>query len=137
MKLNTGEKCIDPIDTASIHEFMKNCSYNKTAIYLNKVISGKNKIIIALSTRLAPQDYLLKMKRDSLLKIFFSREYSNDQKLFHSLFIRKNKNFIFRTLYSEPKLGNMILIDIFNKDSLPILNLYNDKNYLTDKISNN
>jgi hypothetical protein len=134
IKLDPGESRIDPIDSVSIHEFLSNCSYDHTAIYLNRVISGKNKIFIALSTRLAPQEYIQKMKQDSLIHIFSAKEYSDNDKLFHSLFIRKNKNYIYRSLYNESKMGNMILIDMVNKDSLPVVSLYNDKAYLVNKL---
>jgi hypothetical protein len=135
MKLDSGEHLVSPIDSASIHEFIKNCRYDKTEIYLNRVLSGKNKTYIALSTRLSPQEYIQQANKDSLLKIYYSKEFSNNKKLYYSFFIKKNNTYFFRTLYSEPKYGNTILIDIKNTDSLSILKLYNDKNYLINKLN--
>jgi|GEM_PF-2487715 len=135
IKLDSGEYRVDPIDSISIHEFLRDYQYDKTEIYLNRVLLGKNKTFIAMSTRLAPQEYLSQMNKDSLLTVFYSNQYSNSNKLYYSYFIKKNSRFAFRTLYSEPKHGNMILIDIMNKDSLTIHKLYNDKNYLINRLN--
>jgi hypothetical protein len=135
IKLDSGEKQERPIDSISIHEFSKYCSYYKTEIFLNKVLLGKNKTFIALSTRMAPLEYIQLMKNDSLLKIYLIKESAYDLKYFYSFFARKFNFFIYRTLYSEPKFGNLIMIDIVNKDSVSILNLFNNKNYLKHKLS--
>jgi len=135
LKLDSGEYRVNPIDTASVHEFMKDCQYDSVEIYLNRVLMGKYKTLIAMSTRNAPQEYIAQMKKDSLLNIYQSREYSKDLKLYYAFFIKRHGRFIYRTLYVEPKYGNMILLDMTNKDSLEVLKLYNDKNYLSKKLN--
>jgi hypothetical protein len=135
IKLDSGEYRVDPIDSVSIHEFMRNCQYDKLEIYLNRVLRGKNKTFIALSTRMAPQEYIAQMNIDSLLTVFSSKQYSNNYKLYYAFFIKKKDTFTYRTLYSEPKHGNMILLDIMNKDSLSMLKLYNNPNYLVNRLN--
>ncbi|HNW97052.1 MAG TPA: hypothetical protein PKK00_01415 [Bacteroidales bacterium] len=135
LKLDSGECQIKPIDSISLHEYEKYCYYDSTQLWLNRVIVGKNKTYIGMSTRLAPQEYISLMKNDSITNIFFSREYSSNEKLFYAFFLKKYNSYIYRTLYSEPKHGNMILFDIINNDSLSIVKLYNNKPYLSDKLN--
>jgi hypothetical protein len=135
MKLDSGEYSVKPIDSISIHEFLKYYQYDSSEIYLNRVIQGNNKIFIALSARLAPQEYIALMNKDSLISVYFSRQYSFNQKLYYANFMREKEKFIYRTLYAEPKHGDMLLIDFINKDSLSILKLYNDKNFLNKKLN--
>jgi hypothetical protein len=135
IKLDSGEYRVDPIDSISIHEFLRDYQYDKSEIYLNRVLQGKNKTFMAMSTRLAPQEYFSMMEKDSLLKVFSSKQYSENNKLYYSYFIKKSNRFAFRTLYSEPKHGDMILLDIMNKDSLSILKLYNDPKYLVNRLN--
>jgi len=135
LKLDSGEYRVNPIDSISVHEFIRDCQYDNIEIYLNRVLQGTNKTFIALSTRLAPQEYTSKMNSDSLLSVFSSKEFSNNNKLYFTYFLKKQNRFTFRTLYSEPKHGNMILIDIMNKDSLSILKLFNDQNYIINRLN--
>lgn len=135
LKLDSGEIQIKPIDSISLGEYEKYCFYDSTELWLNRVLSGKNRTYIGMSTRLAPQEYISLMKNDTLTFIFQDREYSNDNKLYYAFFLMKKDRFIYRTLYSEPKHGDMILFDITNEDSLSVVKLYNDKQYLINKLN--
>lgn len=135
LKLDSGEYQVKPIDSISLEEYGKYSFYDSTELWLNRVLSGKNKTYIGMSTRLAPQEYIALMKKDSSANIFLSREYSNDKKLYYAFFLKKSDRFIYRTLYSEPKQGDMLLFDITNKDSLAISKLYIDKQYLIIKLN--
>lgn len=135
LKLDSGEYQVKPIDSISLNEYGKYSFYDSTELWLNRVLSGGNKTYIGMSTRLAPQEYIALMKKDSSSVLFSSREYSNDEKLYYAFFLKKCDRFIYRTLYSEPKQGDMLLIDITNKDSLTIYKFFNDKQYLINKLN--
>lgn len=135
LKLDSGEIQIKPIDSISLNEYGRYSFYDSTELWLNRVLAGRNKTYIGMSTRLAPQEYLAMMKKDSLITLYSSREYSNDEKLFYAYFLKKADLFIYRTLYSEPKQGDMLLIDITNKDSLSVSKLYADKQYMINKLN--
>ncbi len=133
--LDKGEKRVDPIDTISLNEYALYSYYDNTGLLLNRVLTGVNKTYISLSTRLAAQEYITMMNSDSLCKVYFSREYSFKENSYHSFFLKKDKTFIYRTIYNEPKVADLILFDITNSDSTKLVSFYNNTNYLNNKLS--
>lgn len=135
LTLDKGEKRINPIDTLSLNEYAKYSYYDNTSLLLNRVLTGVNKTYISLSTRLAAQEYIKLMNADSLSVVYSSREYSFKENAYHAFFLKKGNTFIYRTIYNEPKVADMILFDITNIDSSKLVTFYNDTNYLNNKLS--
>ena len=111
MQLGKGEKLVNG-SRNDIRFFEENCKTKSGDLILNKIFTGDHyRVFISVAFDIALPDFRASMDKDSTINIFGSKffELNNVRDFYKSYFYKKDTTFIFRTIYNELSVGNIVV----------------------------
>lgn len=133
--LEKKERALSPTQD-DINQFNQVLKIANSNMVFNKLlVKDLRQTFISLGVGQAVPDLLITQKADSSFTLLNAGKKYGFENEYHCFLLKKERQFIFRTIFSEPKLANTIVYDIISQDSTTISQLFTDKTYITKKVN--
>jgi hypothetical protein len=133
MKIHEGERNYPQIPQEAIDFYAVHCMTNKN-LMLNRFIEGPEYLIyISLTFKVIPDDFLQAHYTDTSIQVFDEKMFTFDDNVYKSLLFKRKGFSFYRTLFLQPKHGNLMVFDIMSKDFELITTIYQDEKYFENR----
>lgn len=131
LALDSNEINHNPISKADLKHYEKNCYVESDGILLNRVLSNTNKnytIFIEACEILHKSELPPVIKSDTSFSLIEEKKVNGKKLGYDNYFLKKNHNYISKTVYNEPVTGLLIIYNYCTQDSSQAYNYFNNLN---------